>query len=92
LHAAFSDSAAPPDAGILELQLIEIGYYLQLKEAEHPMKSALRIAQSGLILTILMVSTGCVVEPREAYYDHDHNRYYHDHGWHDCVDRDEHCH
>lgn len=33
---------------------------------------------------------------REGYYDRDHNRYYHDHRWHQCRDRDDrddsHCH
>jgi hypothetical protein len=31
--------------------------------------------------------------PREGYYDRDHDRYYHDHAWHPCRDRDDpHCH
>lgn len=31
--------------------------------------------------------------PREGYYDRDHHRYYHDHEWHQCRDRDDpHCH
>ncbi|HJS92036.1 MAG TPA: hypothetical protein VJ738_18860 [Steroidobacteraceae bacterium] len=30
---------------------------------------------------------------REGYYDRDHDRYYHDHSWHQCRDRDDpHCH
>lgn len=29
---------------------------------------------------------------REGYYDRDHHRYYHDHGWRECGERDEHCH
>ena len=34
---------------------------------------------------------GCVVEPREGFYDRDHHRYWHERAWHDCGDRDEHC-
>lgn len=41
-----------------------------------------------LALGIAIFSSGCVVEPREGYYDRDHHRYYHEHGWHDC-DRDD---
>jgi len=31
------------------------------------------------------------VVPREGYWDRDHHRYYHEHEWHDCGDRDDHC-
>jgi hypothetical protein len=55
------------------------------------MKDAIRMVQSGVVLALLLVSSACVVEPRENYYDRDHHRYYHDHVWHDCADRDEHC-
>jgi hypothetical protein len=34
---------------------------------------------------------GCVVEPREGFYDHGHHRYYHDHHWHDYDEQEEHC-
>lgn len=48
---------------------------------------------SGLMLALSMLTSGCVVEPREGYYDHEHHRWYHEHHWHDCADRDrdEHC-
>jgi len=36
-------------------------------------------------------ATGCVVEPREGFYDRDHHRWYHEHTWHECVEHDEHC-
>jgi hypothetical protein len=46
----------------------------------------------------MVLSSACVVREtgyhegyREGYYDRDHHRYYHEHAWHDCVDRDEHC-
>jgi hypothetical protein len=51
-----------------------------------------RIAQATLLLLgVVFLAPGCVVEPREGYYDRDHHRWYHEHGWHDCGDRDEHC-
>jgi hypothetical protein len=55
------------------------------------MKDAIRMVQSGVVLALLMASSACVVEPHENYYDRDHHRYYHEHVWHDCMDRDEHC-
>ncbi len=56
------------------------------------MKYTIAIAQSGILVAMLMASSGCVVaEPREAYYDRDHHRYYHEHVWHECVEQDEHC-
>lgn len=29
---------------------------------------------------------------KEGYYDREHNRWWHDQRWHDCVDNDIHCH
>ena len=59
------------------------------------MTKTLRIIQGGLLLgsvaTLLAAIAGCVIEPREGFYDRDHHRYYHEHAWHDCVERDEHC-
>jgi len=34
---------------------------------------------------------GCVVEPREGFYDHDHHRYYREHTWHECHEGDTAC-
>lgn len=45
-----------------------------------------------LMFGLTMFLNGCVVEPREGYYDRDHHRYYQEHHWHDCGDRDDHCH
>jgi hypothetical protein len=50
-----------------------------------------RIAKSSLLLGLIGLVLGCVVVPREDFYDRDHHRYYHEHAWHECVDRDEHC-
>jgi len=51
------------------------------------------IALTGAaVLAGALLSSGCVVEPREGFYDRDHHRWYHEHAWHDCVAIDEHCH
>jgi hypothetical protein len=55
------------------------------------MKDSIRIAQTGVVLALLMASSACVVEPRNGYYDRDHHRYYHEHVWIDCSEHDEHC-
>jgi len=49
-----------------------------------------------LLTTVASLAAGCVIAPREGpyhegYYDRDHHRYYHENGWHECGDRDEHC-
>jgi hypothetical protein len=52
-----------------------------------------RVAQGSFLLSFVAIAFGCVVaEPREGYWDRDHHRYYHEHAWHECGDRDEHCH
>jgi hypothetical protein len=44
-----------------------------------------------LLLGIMLFASGCAVtEPREGYYDRDHNRWYHEHAWQTCDE--EHCH
>jgi hypothetical protein len=45
-----------------------------------------------LVLGLALVVPGCVVEPREGFYDRDHHRWYHEHAWVTCHDQDEHCH
>jgi hypothetical protein len=50
------------------------------------------VIKGGIVAALIAFATGCVVaEPREGYYDHDHHRYYREHTWHECVERDEHC-
>jgi len=50
------------------------------------------IARTILVLLgLILVVPGCVVEPREGFYDRDHHRWWHEHGWRDCGDREEHC-
>jgi hypothetical protein len=51
-----------------------------------------------LLLALMMSAPGCVYErehdrdePREGYYDRDHHRWYHEHGWRECGEHDEHC-
>lgn len=55
------------------------------------MKSIKRVAQGGVLLGMIGFVMGCVIEPREGYYDQDHHRYYRDHSWHECRDRDDYC-
>ena len=56
------------------------------------MKNKERIAQGSFLLALAAIASGCIVaEPRDGYWDHQHNRWYHDHTWHECGDRDEHC-
>ena len=60
------------------------------------MTSTQSIIRAAIMLGLISLSTACVVaEPRggyhEGYYDRDHNRYYHENGWRDCGERDEHC-
>ena len=50
---------------------------------------ARRVATAGFLLGLISMSTACMVETREGYWDRDHHRYWHDHGWHDCDDA--HC-
>ena len=49
------------------------------------------VQSAFLLLGVVLLSQGCVVEPREGYWDRDHHRWYHDHAWHDCVEHDAHC-
>ncbi len=56
------------------------------------MKNLKRLATRGCLLGLVVFASACVVAvPREGFYDRDHHRYYHEHEWHDCGDRDEHC-
>ncbi len=59
--------------------------------AEHHMNKLQRVAQSSVVVAVILLVTGCVIEPRDSYYDREHNRYYHDHTWHDCGEHDDHC-
>jgi hypothetical protein len=50
------------------------------------------IVQGMLLLAgLTLFASGCVVEPREGYWDRDHHRWYHEHAWHDCEEHDVHC-
>jgi hypothetical protein len=56
------------------------------------MKNIRRIAQFGFLLGLLSLTTGCIVAgPREGYWDRDHARYYHNHGWHECGEHNDFC-
>jgi hypothetical protein len=43
------------------------------------------------LLATALLASGCVVEPREGFYDRDHHRWWHEHAWRDCGEGDEHC-
>lgn len=55
------------------------------------MKITWRLAASSFVLAMMGLMASCIVAPREGYYDRDHHRYYHENGWHDCGERDDHC-
>jgi hypothetical protein len=63
-------------------------------------RSSSLFAPAVLVLAALMTClSGCVVHDRgysegyrEGYYDREHNRYWHEQAWHDCVADDPHCH
>jgi hypothetical protein len=45
-----------------------------------------------LAMGFAFLAQGCVIEPHDGYYDHEHHRWYHEHQWHECMEHDEHCH
>jgi hypothetical protein len=55
------------------------------------MINAKRIAKSSFLVGLMGLVLGCVVEPREGFYDHDHHRYYHEHTWHECHEGEAFC-
>jgi len=55
---------------------------------------------SLVLLAPMFMVSGCVVDrehtvdrpvPYEGYYDHEHHRWYHEHGWVVCDEDDVHC-
>ncbi len=56
------------------------------------MRNTQRVFKGGLLAALVALAAACVVaEPREGYYDSGHHRYYREHSWHECIERDEHC-
>ena len=63
--------------------------------------SRLLVPLSLVMLAPAFMLSGCVVDrertvreepvPTEGYYDREHHRYYHEHAWVVCDDRDPHC-
>jgi len=50
------------------------------------------VIKGSMLAFAVAFAAGCIVtEPREGYYDHEHNRYYREHAWHECTAGDEHC-
>jgi hypothetical protein len=56
------------------------------------MKNTRHIAPITFLLVLIGLVAGCIAGPREGYYDGDHHRYFHENSWHNCGERDEHCH
>jgi hypothetical protein len=61
------------------------------------MSATRSIARLSCLLSLIALLASCVWVPRggyrEGYYDAPHHRYWHDHEWHQCRDRDDaHCH
>jgi hypothetical protein len=70
-----------------------LGYAHRLIYVGASMKNSLSIAKGAFLLALIAFgSSACVVSEREGSYDRDHHRYYHENAWHDCGERDEHCH
>jgi hypothetical protein len=44
-----------------------------------------------LLLGLILLTPGCVIAPREGYYDRDHHRWWHEHAWVECGEGDVHC-
>lgn len=66
------------------------------------MRSSRLLAPLSLVmLAPVFMLSGCVVDrehtvreepvPAEGYYDREHHRWYHEHAWVVCDDRDPHC-
>jgi hypothetical protein len=69
------------------------------------MAAARKILPFTLLAGLVALSSGCVIHEhdhgseaaareegyREGYYDREHNRYYHDNAWHDCIVNDPYC-
>jgi hypothetical protein len=56
------------------------------------MKNVRRIVQFSVLLGLFALTSACIVAaPREGYWDREHARYYHDHAWHPCGERNDYC-
>jgi hypothetical protein len=73
--------------------------------ADMKLSNWLPVPSAFVLASLLMCLSGCVVHDREVvhdggyaqgykegYYDHEHNRWWHNQAWQDCVDNDTHCH
>jgi hypothetical protein len=73
--------------------------------ADMKLSKWLTVPSAFVLASLMMCVSGCVVHDREVvhdggyaqgykegYYDHEHNRWWHNQGWQDCVDNDTHCH
>jgi hypothetical protein len=79
-------------AATVDERLIDMRWDRLINRMEFSMTNMKRIATRTLLLGLVGFGLGCVAVPREGYYDGDHHRYYHENNWHECGNRDEHCH
>src|ERR1700730_16683858 len=89
----------PPMAGPFEGRRLAMLRFS--KRWEITMTYAQSALRGAILLGMVALSSACIVAEhdgyrerdgyREGYYDRDHHRYYHDHGWRECGERDEHC-
>jgi hypothetical protein len=49
------------------------------------------LIKGAFLLGLFSIGSGCVVEPREGYWDRDHHRWYHEHAWVECGPGEGHC-
>jgi hypothetical protein len=85
---------------------VSTGIFKVAGEVEDMKRSIRLFAAAALALTALMGFSGCVTHDREVvhdnggyaqgyqegYYDREHNRYWHEQAWHDCMANDVNCH
>ena len=55
------------------------------------MKKIPGVINVAFLLGVIALASACVIAPREGYYDRGNARYYHEHSWHQCGEKDEYC-
>jgi hypothetical protein len=68
------------------------GYAFRSKSHAGADMTKFHFIKGAILLALISFASACVVEtPREGYWDREHNRYWYEHGWHDCGYEDSHC-
>jgi hypothetical protein len=58
------------------------------------MKKILSIPCYSLLIAFLALSSGCIIAPpryHDGYWDHEHDRYWMNNGWHGCGEHRDYC-